>query len=56
MKQLVFIEVCSEPCVYVFDRLGNKVIILTYVDDLHIAAKTSQAIPSEGGAEALQAS
>ena len=44
MKQLGFIKVRSEPCVYVFDRQGDKVIVPTYVDDLHITAKTTDAI------------
>ena len=44
MKQLGFIKVRSEPCVYVFDRQGDKVIVPTYVDDLHITARTTDAI------------
>ena len=44
MKQLEFIKVHSEPCVHVFDRQGDKVIVPTYVDDLHITTKTTEAI------------
>ena len=49
MKQLGFIKVRSEPCVYVFDRQGDKAIVPTYVDDLHITAKRCDPT-SEGGA------
>jgi hypothetical protein len=44
MKAIGFTKVRSEPCVYVFDRDGDKVIVPSYVDDLHIAAKSKEAV------------
>jgi hypothetical protein len=44
MKSIGFTKVRSEPCVYVFDRDGDKVIVPSYVDDLHIAAKSKQSV------------
>jgi hypothetical protein len=41
MKQLGFKKVRSEPCVYVYERQNDRVIVPSYVDDLHIASKST---------------
>lgn len=44
MKSIGFRKLRSEPCVYVFERDGERIIVPSYVDDLHIVAKTKDAI------------
>jgi len=44
MKDLGFKKVRSEPCVYIFLRGDDRVIVPSYVDDLHIASKSKEAI------------
>ena len=38
MKQIGFKKVRSEPCMYVWERNGDRIVVPSYVDDLHIAA------------------
>src|ERR1700742_2845921 len=44
MQDLGFKKVRSEPCVYVFLCGDDQVIVPSYVDDLHIASKSKEAI------------
>jgi hypothetical protein len=44
MKLIGFTKVRSEPCVYVYERNGDRVLVPSYVDDLHIISKSSEAI------------
>jgi Reverse transcriptase (RNA-dependent DNA polymerase) len=44
MKDMGFKKVRSEPCVYVFLRGDDRVIVPSYVDDLHIASKSKESI------------
>lgn len=40
MRQIGFSKVRSEPCVYIFKRGDDRIIVPCYVDDLHIACKS----------------
>jgi len=44
MQDLGIKKVCSEPHVYVFLRGDDRVIVPSYVDDLHIAYKSKESI------------
>ena len=44
MQDMGFKKVRSEPCVYVFLRGDDRVIVPSYVDDLHIASKSKESI------------
>lgn len=41
MKQLGFKKVRSKPCVYSYEQQNNRVIVSNYVDDVHIASKST---------------
>jgi hypothetical protein len=44
MMKIGFKKVRSEPCVYVFERNGVRVVVPSYVDDLHILSKSKDNI------------
>ena len=44
MKQIGFKKVPSEPCLFVWERSGDKIIVPTYVDDMHIASSSTEGI------------
>jgi hypothetical protein len=44
MKDIGFRKLRSEPCVYVFEREGDWIIVPSYVDDIHILGKHAESI------------
>ena len=44
MLQIGFKKVPSEPCLFVWERPGDRVVVPTYVDDMHIASSNTDGV------------